>query len=374
MLDKKRCRLLFFLLSAIAYFSSANAQNDTIKLNDIDGPYIIHKGESLEIVRVTKDGLSIETRTNKGEPFRVSSQDEKHQFEVTLHNVERPAWKYNQPDKTLIMSDPHANMDAFVSVLLAQGVINDSYEWTWDDGHLVIIGDVFDRGDDVLPIFWLIYKLEEEASKAGGAVHFLLGNHEEMILRNNLKYTNAKYKNLAEKLGVQYRELWNRHTELGYWLITRNTIEVIGSNLIVHAGLSKDFFEQQWKIPQLNEVVSSFLYLIKEERSKSEEAKFLFGSGGPFWYRGMVRTDEKYNPVSDEYVNKILDAYNVKRIYVGHTIFDEVSLFYEGKVIGVNVNNKRNKDAGKSRGVLIENEKCFLIDDEPGKRLEISKF
>mgnify|MGYP000243614500 CR=1 FL=1 len=36
------------------------------------------------------------------------------------------------------------------------------------------------------------YKLEEEAAKAGGHVSFMLGNHEPMVLANDLRYTKEK--------------------------------------------------------------------------------------------------------------------------------------------------------------------------------------
>lgn len=68
----------------------------------------------------------------------------------------------------------------------------------------MIIGDIFDRGKDVPQIFWLFYKLEEEAAKAGGHVSFMLGNHEPMVLANDLRYTKEKYKILAEKLKMKY--------------------------------------------------------------------------------------------------------------------------------------------------------------------------
>ena len=36
----------------------------------------------------------------------------------------------------------------------------------------------------------------------------------------------------------------------------------------------------------------------------------------------------------------IMDRYKAKHIIVGHTIFKDISTFYNGKVIGVNVDNK----------------------------------
>lgn len=71
------------------------------------------------------------------------------------------------------MSDPHGRLDCVISLLQGNGVINDNYQWNFGSNHLVIIGDIFDRGKDVLQIFWLFYKLEDEAVKAGGHVSFL---------------------------------------------------------------------------------------------------------------------------------------------------------------------------------------------------------
>ena len=47
------------------------------------------------------------------------------------------------------------------------------------------------QGKDVPQIFWLFYKLEEEAAKAGGHVSFILGNHEPMVLALSLIHISA---------------------------------------------------------------------------------------------------------------------------------------------------------------------------------------
>ena len=39
---------------------------------------------------------------------------------------------------------------------------------------------------------------------------------------------------------------------LGDWLSTKNTMQLIGKNLIVHAGLSKDLIDKGYQIPQVN--------------------------------------------------------------------------------------------------------------------------
>ena len=49
------------------------------------------------------------------------------------------------------------------------------------------MGDQLDRGDDERAILALLYRLEQEAQAAGGAVHVLLGNHEIMNAQGDLR-------------------------------------------------------------------------------------------------------------------------------------------------------------------------------------------
>lgn len=206
----------------------------------------------------------------------------------------------------------------------------------------MVIGDVFDRGPDVTQILWLLYKLEAEADETGGSVSFLLGNHEPMVLSNDLRYTDEKYKTLADTLGIEYASLFGPDTELGRWLGTRNTIQVIGTNLFVHAGAGQAFYELNPDIPLVNRETSRMLF----RRNKTRKAwsplhAFLYGSEGPLWYRGLVREKPKYKPCAADTLQMILNRYGVERIIVGHTVQPDISAFYDGRVIGVNVNNRK---------------------------------
>ena len=54
-----------------------------------------------------------------------------------------------------------------------------------------------------------VYKRQ---AKAGGHVSFILGNHEPMVLANDLRYTKEKYKIFAEKLKMEYPRLFGPDT------------------------------------------------------------------------------------------------------------------------------------------------------------------
>ena len=336
----------------------------------VDGPYIIYGDDgSARVITVNGKGKVKDKVYAKGLPadysFKVTDHEGNYPFEVRLHAVERPAWKFERPDSVFVMSDPHGRLDCVVSLLQGNGIIDGKLHWNFGTNHLVIIGDIFDRGYDATQIFWLVYQLEQEAADAGGQLTFLLGNHEPFILDNDLRYTKRKYHMLADTLGVEYARLWAADTELGRWLGTRGTMQVIGRDLYVHAGLGREFYEWNLTIPQVNEEMSRALFLKKpDRRALSPLTKFLYGNSGPIWYRGLVREDAKYHPMPADSLQMVLDRYETDRLFVGHTIFDDISSFYNGRVIDVNVDNKINREARRGRAVLLVGDKTYVVGDE----------
>ncbi|MDR1224308.1 MAG: metallophosphoesterase [Tannerella sp.] len=363
--------LLFFFLF-FPFFSLLNAQEkDSVAAERrlADGPYIFYPpGGGMRVLSVDTAGNLNDTLYGQAPPdfsFRVVSRSGKRRFDVKLHPVSRPDWKCRQPEKLLVLSDPHGDLDCFISVLHGNNVINGNCEWIFGKNHLMVNGDVFDRGQDVLPLFWLIYKLEQEAEEAGGKVSFLLGNHEAMVLSGDLRYTDKLYRDLSERLGMNCEDFFSASTELGRWLGTRNTVTVIGDDLFVHAGLGEDFLNENLSLPLVNEEMSKALFMTKQQRNdRSEPTKFLYGNQGPVWYRGMVRNDEKYNPLHIDILDRLLKKYQAKRIIVGHTVFPDITAFYGGKVIAINVDNKENFEKVLGRGLLIKNKTTFVIGDK----------
>lgn len=342
-------------------------------LAEADGPYVLyHEDGTARVVTVGVDGsVSDEIRDDvrPGTVLNVVSSDGKYSFDVTLREHVRPDWKAEASDRIFVTSDPHGNMDCLVSLLQGNGVIDNDLNWSFGKDQAVVIGDIFDRGVDATQIFWLAYKLEDEAARAGGRFTFLIGNHETMVLAGDVRYTKEKYLELAKSLGIEFRSMMGPQTELGRWLSTRNTIQVIGEDLFVHAGLSESFLKKDVTIPEVNELVSRGLFMTKDERkADSSLLNFMFRTEGPVWYRGLVRKDKKYNPASPETLDAICSRYGVRRIFVGHTIFRNVGSFYKGKVIAVNVDNPANRAAGRTRAVLVKDGTAYSVRDGKNPR------
>lgn len=361
-------KILSFLISIILFCQNSKAENKSPLLPD--GPYIVYDslGCGATIVSVNTKGQLLRKHVRNipsDYSFKVTTSDARHTFSVSLHNVQQPAWNYAQPERMFITSDPHADFESLFTLLKGNGVIDSQCNWTFGNGHLALIGDVMDRGNDAVAIYWLLYKLEAQAAKAGGALHFMMGNHEPMVLMDDNRYTHGTYVKLADTLGVKYSHFFTPRTELGRWLLSRNTIERIGRNLLVHAGLSSDLYDTNLTIPEINALMPLGLYKHKAQRRKvGSLVSMLHASYGPIWYRGLVLNDAKYRPIKSDSLDLILRRFDADRIIVGHTIFDTPCTFYNGRVVAVNVDNKENREANRPRAVLMENNTLWLVDDK----------
>jgi len=73
-----------------------------------------------------------------------------------------------------------------------------------------------------------------------------------------------------------------------------------------------------------------------------------------YWYRGYFDST-----TTNEQVLKALSKYDASGIIVGHTIVENVTSLYDGRVIAIDTDHA----AGISQGLLIENNKLYRTDD-----------
>ena len=190
----------------------------------------------------------------------------------------------------------------------------------------------------------------------GGKVHYILGNHEVMILTNYFRYVNTKYKILAFKTGVSMYDFYSNQTELGAWLRTKNVIEKIGDILFVHAGISDSLFKLNLSIPEMNRIARKYISNPYAEVKLADE--LLFDGNSLLWYRGYIIENGEFVGISQSSVNKILNHYKANKVVIAHTIVDDISTDYEDKVIRIDVEHYTNP----SVGILIQGEKIYKVD------------
>jgi len=287
----------------------------------------------------------------------VWSYEGDFEFSFRLHDeiYIPPARHEFLPEKMFVTSDPHGDLVSLVKTLKGNGVIDGNLNWIFGDGHLMMLGDVPSRGDDQTTIFWLLYKLFAEARQAGGYLHLFLGNHEAMLAQHDERFLTPKYPRIGEVMGQRYGDLFSNSTELGRWINSRNTIQIMGNILFVHAGISPQLIELPLTIEQINDTVRKYIALPRRATEYSPHAHLIMRSNGPLWYRGLVQ-----NVHPESMIDKILARYAtesqpIKKMIVGHTRVNEVTSFYNGKVFCMDVTNVRRENVatGKSVGMMV---------------------
>src|SRR5512136_742296 len=94
-------------------------------------------------------------------------------------------------ERIVAVGDLHGDFDACTRILRSANLIDKNSAWIGGRTHLVQTGDILDRGVETRKLIDLLMRIEVQANKAGGRVHVLLGNHEVMNIRGDLRYVSA---------------------------------------------------------------------------------------------------------------------------------------------------------------------------------------
>ena len=257
------------------------------------------------------------------------------------------------PPKLLAVSDIEGNLEHLLQFLQLHKVIDGDYDWAWDTNHLLFDGDSVDRGDQVTELLWFIRKLQQQAKTKGGQVHFVLGNHDVMIMADDIRYTHEKYKSVSQLIDIPYHEMFGSKSVLGTWLRNQNSIVQIGPYIFVHAGYSPELLALDLTHTEINEQIRASIGPPAWPDREELTASLAWHSKGPLWYRGYFdKHAEKYGPKpTDEQLQAILNKHTAKAIIVGHTVTGNVGYLDGNKcLIGIDV----HWDAqGEGQGLLI---------------------
>ncbi|KAA2240178.1 metallophosphoesterase [Chitinophaga agrisoli] len=354
-------RFLIFCLLIVVLLGKGLAERPNIVTTD--GPYVFYLKDSIEVREIVDSNgrlVPVKSLYFNSEKPRIKLNvpvvgNPKHGFAVSLKDIvgEEPS-VFPNIGKMLIVSDIEGEFEGFRQLMISNKVMDSLYNWTFGSGHLIICGDLFDRGQDVAAYLWLLYELEGAAKVHGGYVHVLLGNHDIMNLSGDWRYVEPKYFEQAAIMGKDYSELYADRTELGKWLRSKNIIEKVGDYLFLHGGISPELLKKNWRISEINSIARPY-YGINSANIPDSLRVLFDGETSPFWYRGYF---EESAPTSLSEIERTLSLYNCKYIVIGHTIVDEIKPLYGGKVFAVDVNHHK----GVHQALLIENGKPYMTD------------
>jgi hypothetical protein len=343
--------------------------NLAFKVGD-EGPHIFTEegaSYSLYIKGSREDGFYIERNniTSGQVSLPVYSAFDDSTFYVQPKiDVQSPAVIYQDNEDVFAISDLEGGLKTFKDFLITHKVINKTLDWTFGKGHLVLVGDMVDRGSSVTQLLWFIYKLEQDAEQQGGKVHFIIGNHEIKNLQGNFKSAAHKYIPIAGMLGKQQYELFGPDALLGKWLQSKNAIEKINGHLFVHGGLHPEIPKLGLDIEQVNKVIKENYRQFYFPEVDQNKAKALLTSNktGPAWYRGYFK-----DAVSQEQMVDTLNYFDAKAVVVGHTIQSNVEALYDAKLFAIDVKHPRDYadsfPVKHSQALLIKGKQYFRLLD-----------
>lgn len=321
--------------------SLAQAQALAFAIDSTDeGPHIFWRNDSTAYVFYLCNGEVVSRGTRVSDSLRFSGlcSDANMQYRISARPPIIEPHEFDDVPRVFTVSDIHGEFEAITTLLSNAGVIDDEGHWNWGNGHLVVLGDVFDRGDMVTECLWLIYRLEQEAESQGGRVHYLLGNHEKMAIRGDLRYVHQKYTlGISERTAIPYDDLYGPHMELGRWLRSKHTAVKLNDILFVHGGLTPKVVDRGLSLDTINQAVRNSLDYRSYQLVFSDLEWFLLSGEGPLWYRGYHEARNGYPMATAEEVGAILDFYDADEMVVGHHEVPRVQGWYENRVFGIDV-------------------------------------
>jgi hypothetical protein len=296
--------------------------------------------------------------------------------------------------RIVAVGDIHGDYAQLVAVLRSAGVVNDRNKWSGGKTHLVQMGDVIDRGPDSRKVIDLLMDLEKQASRSGGYVHCLIGNHEAMNIYGDLSHVTPEdfasfrdanseevrevfYERHLKELAADpnktanvkpdeaYRKAWEDKHPLGYferrfqfgpngtygkWIGAHNAIIQINDAIFVHGGISPKYADMTFDVinDKIREELKDFSLL---------KGGIVTDAEGPL----VSRAASGDETALAEDVQRALDSKGARRIVIGHTPTQGAILpRFGGKVIMI--------DAGLSAyygshiaWLLIEGDNAYAV-------------
>ena len=328
-------------------------------------------------------------------------------------------------DRIVVVGDLHGAYESFLKILQGTGVVDSRLHWTGEKTHLVQIGDVMDRGDRARDIIDLLIRLEPEAEAAGGSVHCLIGNHEEMNLsdtafdhedyitpaqfvsfvgrsyfkkqektfRRQIEKNQSEENEAAADLSIFWQDVIDRarmnslhrgrrsyfknlSKTYGDWILSHNVVIKINGIVFVHAGITEPLSTRNLK--EMNDrfrlELGDVRRAILTQRMPAipeYEREMYNNPNGLLWSRDLVQNDEAEY---DDDVEQILKNLQADHIVVGHSPLyaqDNIAMErYGGKVwiVDTGISDYYRDRGGFLSALIIENGRFRIWMDESNSR------
>ena len=268
--------------------------------------------------------------------------------------------------KEIIIGDLHGDWKVWRKILHHSHCINDRGEWIGKRIRLIQLGDIFDRGgrnvpyedaDEEWDILSDLIRYQKEAPKHHSEVYFLIGNHEWMNVLGHFYFVSPK----AIKNSMNYYQLWKqdptfqKNQKKNGRKLAKTPEEArlrlmepgspiaqmfahygrvflkIDDRIYVHAGLMPIHSRISTNPEEINRV---FMKMCQDEplttQQEREIYQVFFLDSTAIWVNRAMGLEM----LSQKEVNQILQDYQARKIFVGHTPQFQTGIrsIYNGKV------------------------------------------
>lgn len=104
------------------------------------------------------------------------------------HDPPPPPTILPKTDRLIAIGDLHGDLTKARRAFRLAGLIDHKDSWIGGSTVAVQVGDILDRGDEEIELFYWLERLQKEAALSGGALHVLNGNHETMNVAQQFRY------------------------------------------------------------------------------------------------------------------------------------------------------------------------------------------
>lgn len=276
-----------------------------------------------------------------------------------------------EPRRIVAVGDLHGDLGATREVLRLAGLIDSRDRWTGGSTVLVQTGDLVDRGNDEPAIFALFQRLGREASRAGGAVRLLNGNHEIMNAYFDFRYTtDSGFRSFPEPAGSAGIALpdsvkpeqrgralaFRPGGSVGRVLATHPIMLVVGGTAFAHGGILPE--HARIGINAMNAAVQAWL------RGGAPEPAWARDRENPTWTRLYSKEPDAAACDSAAVALALIGA---RRMVVGHSIQKNGITSYCGGAVWAIDTGMSAFSGGPIQAVEIRGDSVRVLGD-PAKR------
>ncbi len=252
-----------------------------------------------------------------------------------------------EADRIIVLGDIHGDWNLLIESLKIAKVIDNKGKWIGKDTIVVQVGDQIDRcrykagescygiKDDEqsdYKILKYMSELNEQAMKKNGAVYSLIGNHELMNVKGDVRYVSGEGFREFDNYKKPSGDIIEKGEEARPWAFkpgnpvsnflgcSRQMALIIGSNLFVHAGILEHISKKYKNIKDMNKLLS--LYLWNKLENTEEYGDLFTSQDSPLWTRAFGNLGIKHEITEqecDNLLNPLEEVYKVGKIFVGHT-------------------------------------------------------